>query len=306
LGLTAQWTYKGLSIVAPSNEIDSSDWSSAMQTNFNTACLMPYAYMRNGSDVIFNHERQYWGESDKGTREMVQQAKKLGLKVMLKPHLWIMPNIFTGQLNFDSPERWKSWAPSYREYIFHFAEIAEEENIELFCLATEMESFWTEAPEEFKLIIEGVKKRFSGKITYAANWDEYTRFPYWNEFDFIGVDAYFPLDKNKPKKSWTNHKNALIALSDSLEKQIIFTEFGYRSIADPFTKPWESYSNNNANYTAQLKAYEAFFTVWLIDEHIAGGFIWKWFMGNFRGSGSGTTFSPQFKPAEKLLRKYYK
>tara|TARA_R110001592_G_scaffold307299_3_gene581005 strand:+ start:22263 stop:23255 length:993 start_codon:yes stop_codon:yes gene_type:complete len=306
LCLFSQWTYNGLSIVAPSNEINSSHWSSALETNFNTACLMPYAYMRNGSDVIFDHERQYWGESDKGTREMVQQAKKLGLKVMLKPHLWIMPNTFTGTLTFEHSERWKTWAASYRKYIYHFAEIAEEEKVELFCLATEMESLWAEAPEEFEQLIEGVKKRYSGKLTYAANWDEYKRFPFWNQFDFIGVDAYFPLDKNHPTKSWNSIQLEMNAISDSLNVPIIFTEIGYRSIDDPFTKPWESYDNNTVNHTAQLKAYDAFFKTFIDDKHVAGAFIWKWFMGHFRKEGLSTTFSPQGKPAEKLLRKYYK
>lgn len=292
--------------MAPSTEIDSTHWETALATNANTACLMPYAYMRNGSDVIFDHERQYWGESDKGVKEMVQQAKKIGLKVMLKPHLWIMPHVFTGQLTFEDKSRWVSWSESYRKYIYRFAEIAESENIELFCIATEMESMWVEAPEEFAKLIIGVKKRYSGKLTYAANWDEYKRFPFWNQLDFIGVDAYFPLDKKSPKNSWKAHQTIINALSDSLSKQVIFTEFGYRSIPDPFTKPWESYNKHDANYTAQVKAYDAFFKTWISDQHVAGAFVWKWFMGDFRGPGSGTTFSPQFKPAEKLLSKYYK
>lgn len=267
---------------------------------------MPYAYMKNGSDVKHSNAYQYWGESDVGTREMIRQAKNLGLKVMVKPHLWIIPNVFTGELTFEKANRWQSWAASYKKYIFHFAEVAEQEQVDLFCLATEMESFWVEAPEEFMALIKGVKKRFSGQITYAANWDEYSRFPYWNELDFIGIDAYFPLDKNNPTKSWAPHKEKIVALADSLEKQVIFTEFGYRSINDPFTKPWESYGEKKANFTSQIKAYEAFFKAWLKDEHIAGGFIWKWFMSDFRSKGNNTTFSPQYKPAEKLLRKYYK
>jgi hypothetical protein len=37
------------------------------------------------------------------------------------------------------------------------------------------------------------KKNLLGKLTYAANWDDFDKVPFWNELDYIGIDAYFPL-----------------------------------------------------------------------------------------------------------------
>lgn len=306
ISVVGQLKYKGLSVVAPPNEVDTSVWVDIKAANANSACLMPYSYMRNGSEVIFNHERQYWGESDKGTQVLINQAHEQGMTVMLKPHLWIMPNTFTGHLTFENEELWSKWVKSYQAYIFHFADIAEKEKVELFCLATEMESLWRDHPKGFEDLIAGVKKRYKGKLTYAANWDEYDRFPYWNEFDFIGIDAYFPLDSLNPKQSWKDLRKELEAFSVKNGKPLLFTEFGYRNIDNPYTKPWESDRNVPANNTQQVKAYDAFFSTWKGSQQLAGLYVWKWFIGDRHSRGQNSGFTPQGKPAEKLLSKYFR
>jgi hypothetical protein len=62
--------------------------------------------------------------------------------------------------------------------------------MELFCFGTELGiqsqkrlQYWAQ------LIVK--KKNIKGKLTYAANWDDFDK-PFWNELDYIGIDAYFP------------------------------------------------------------------------------------------------------------------
>lgn len=305
LSVFGQMQYKGLSVVAPSNEPDSSIWQNIKNTKANAISLMPYAYSRNGSDVIYNSQRQYWGESVDGTRQMIRDAHKNQLTVMLKPHLWLMPNTYTGQLNFNSQAEWKTWTESYLKYIFHFAELAEEEAVDMFCIATEMQSMWQEYPTGFIALIEGVKKRYNGKLTYAANWDEYKSFPFWSYFNYIGIDAYFPIDKNNINASFKEIRKELEAFSEQKNKAILFTEWGFRSINDPYTKPWESYSEESGDETTQAEAYTYFFESWQNSKHLAGVYIWKWFVDSYSGHRRTTGFTPQGKAAEKLLPKYF-
>ena len=42
-------------------------------------------------------------------------------------------------------------------------------------------------------LIEKVRTVYSGKLTYAANYDNYQDVGFWNHLDFIGINAYFPL-----------------------------------------------------------------------------------------------------------------
>lgn len=305
--LLAQMQYKGLSVVAPYKEPENGIWADIKAVNSNAISLMPYAYSREGSnEVVYNNSRQHWGETEEGVRKMIRDAHSNNLSVMLKPHLWLMPNTYTGKLTFEDEKDWEVWTESYLKYIFYFAEIAEEEGTDMFCLATEMQSMWKEYPTGFLQLIEGVKKRYKGKLTYASNWDEYNSFPFWTYFDFIGIDAYFPIEKTNIKGSFKKLRQDIEAFAKQKKKSIIFTEWGFRSIADPYTKPWESYGEEKANNEIQAEAYNYFFESWQNSEHLAGVYVWKWFVHGSRGQRGLTGFTPQNKPAEQIIGKYYK
>ena len=68
-----------------------------------------------------------------------------------------------------------------------------------------MEKFVLNRPKFWNELILKIKKLYKGKLTYAANWDEYKRIHFWNVLDYIGVDAYFPLTDKK--SSSTNNRN---------------------------------------------------------------------------------------------------
>jgi hypothetical protein len=55
----------------------------------------------------------------------------------------------------------------------------------LFCFGTEL--VWLQRPctGHNSFII---RKIYSGKLTYAANWDDFDKVP-WNQLDYIGIDA---------------------------------------------------------------------------------------------------------------------
>jgi hypothetical protein len=50
---------------------------------------------------------------------------------MLKPHLWVNHNFYTGDLDWCRVEKWEA---DYEKYILDFAQLAQNENIELFVL----------------------------------------------------------------------------------------------------------------------------------------------------------------------------
>ena len=69
-----------------------------------------------------------------------------------------------------------------------------------------------------------IKEVYKGKLTYAANWDEFKRVPFWKALDYIGVDAYFPLsDKKTPtvaefEKGWKSHKKEIQKIQQQHKK----------------------------------------------------------------------------------------
>jgi hypothetical protein len=62
--------------------------------------------------------------------------------------------------------------------------------------------------------------------------------------DYIGTDAYYPLTQiSYPSiadilAGWTTWVPQLQNLSATYQKQIIFTEIGYQSVADATITPW--------------------------------------------------------------------
>ena len=34
-----------------------------------------------------------------------------------------------------------------------------------------------------------------GKLTYAENWDQYHKIPFWGKLDYVGIDVYFSLNQ---------------------------------------------------------------------------------------------------------------
>lgn len=289
--------------MAPSHEVGDTVYARVTNLQANWISLMPYAFSRKGeTKVHFNLAEQWWGEQFKGVSQMIHDAHKSGIKVMLKPHLWLLSGSFTGHLNFDTPQEWNSWLNNYHDYLLACAQLAEENQVELFCFSTEMESTWKANPLFFEQLIKDIKKVYSGSITYAANWDEYHRFPFWNNLDFIGIDAYFPISEKHPKDSWKKWNLEIKTLSDSLNKQVIFTEIGYTSSSNNLEEPWVHNRDKKGNVVAQLKAYEYFFTHTWSQTWLEGIFIWKWFCDAQYIDLKHSGFSPQNKPAQFYLK----
>ncbi len=304
----------GVSFVAPPKKIGASEVSKPKEKlGANYLSLMPYAFIpENSTDLKYDSKWQWWGETSKGTIEIIRLAKAEGYKIMLKPHVWKRHGEFTGNHKYEEESKWKEFEGSYEAYILHYAKIADSMNVSMFCIGTEWEKFALERKAFWRKLIKKVRKEFSGKLTYAANWDEYEKIYFWEELDFIGIDAYFPLvDSKTPTVSeitreLKEYEKQVNALSDSTNKRILFTEYGYRSRDQSALRPWEADRVGEANMIGQQNAYEGFYQTFWNKKYLAGGFIWKWF-SNYEESGGEqhNGFTPQNKPVEKTIARTY-
>jgi len=194
-----------------------------------------------------------------------------------------------------------------------YAAIAQETNAALFCIGTELEKFVISRPAYWNVLIQEIKKVYKGKLTYAANWDEFKRVPFWRELDCIGIDAYFPVtDKKTPtveefEAGWQPHKIEIQKTQKKFNTPVLFTEYGYRSIDFTGKKPWDSKRiTGSINLLAQKNGLQAIHNQFWKEDWFAGGFIWKWFHKHIEvGGENNNRFTPQNKPAQDLLKKLY-
>ncbi|MFT5581287.1 MAG: hypothetical protein ACI9G9_000534 [Psychromonas sp.] len=306
----------GLSFVATSSVPTESQFNHTLNINANSVAIMPFGFMpsKEKGNIVFNHPNQWEGETPEGIRKTIQLAHKLGQTTMLKPQLWISKGYFTGFLEMDNEEQWLILELKYREFILSFAKIAEEEKSELFCIGTELGRFVAKRPKFWIDLVDEIKTIYSGKITYAENWDCFDKPIFLSQLDYIGVDAYFPLtDKKDPseediKLGWAEHLAKLKLCSETHNIPVLFTECGYRSIDFAGEKPWDYGRKEGAstNLKLQSRLLQVMFDECWSKEYIAGGYIWKWFPNHEDVGGlENNRFTPQNKPAEKIIATFY-
>ena len=218
--ITSAQKINGLSFVASKDSILANDVSTVIDVNANYVALMPFGFIRDLSSpkIFFNTEKQWFGEREQGVIQYAKQLQKRSVKIMIKPQIWVWKGQFTGHISMHSEEQWKVLEDSYTSFILTYAKTAQTLKADILCIGTELEKFVSTRPEYWKFLILKIKKIFKGKLTYAANWDEFKRFPLWDQLDYIGIDAYFPLtDKKLPsvqefEAGWEWHKESFEVL----------------------------------------------------------------------------------------------
>ena len=306
----------GVSFVASREAVDATHIKPVVEVNANYAAIMPFGFVRDmeNPEIIFNTERQWFGERSDGAKQYIEELRKQDIKVMLKPQLWIGRGDFTGYMEMKTEESWKILEDSYSKFILEYANLAQEMKVPIFCIGTELEKFVGHRSEYWQNLIKDIKKIYKGKLTYAANWDEFKRTPFWSELDYIGLDAYFPIcTRQTPTfetsmNGWAQHKPVIKSIADTYQKPVLFTEFGYRSVDYAGKEPWRyDRSMNQVNLEAQVNTTKALFETFWEEDWFAGGFVWKWFIRHDDvGGEDNSQFTPQNKPAEAIIRQYYK
>lgn len=304
----------GASLEMPPNRIGPQPIEHLKSVNAEWVAMIPYGFTPNGtSEVRFGYPGQWWGESEVGTLMCIRMAKNAGLKVMLKPHVWVQGQGWPGKFEPKSERAWKAWENTYREYILAFARLADSSDVDLFCVGTEYRIAIDKRPDFWKKLIKEVKEVYSGPVTYAANWDNFQKVTFWEELDYIGVDAYFPLlDDPLPavediKKKWKPVEDELGALSKKTDRPILFTEYGYMSVEYTNSGHWKHGDTVKVSMQAQANAYRGLFeSIWQQD-WMAGGFFWKWHLNGYKTAGGpkNRRYTPQNKLAAEVIKEWY-
>ena len=306
--------YKGVTLEAPPEPVDPGEMDTLSRLNINAVALVPYAFARKGSaQLAFNSDFQWWGETSEGTTKMCRMARGMGYAVMVKPQVWLHDD-WIGNVDFTDEKAWQQWEAAYTDYILTYAREAERDGAEIFCVGTELSTVALRRTGFMKKLITEVRAVYSGKLTYAANWDTYERILFWDALDFIGVNAYFPLSqKENPVTAelllaWKKPLGKMRELHQKYGKPILFTECGYRSVDYAAGKQWEI-DGGKPNPDLQARAFTAMLNSIADEPWIAGIFIWKWEVSS-RGSRHKkyveTGYSPKNKPAEKVISDFFR
>ena len=103
---------------------------------------------------------------------------------------------------------------------------------------------------QWRHLAKNVRQVYSGRLTLAANFDNYHEVAFWDELDFIGINAYFPLrealetplSEDRLVTSWREIFDQVAAFKEShdLSQEVLFTELGYTRWRGVTVAPWSS------------------------------------------------------------------
>jgi len=302
----------GVSLEMPANPIEGDRFDGIVDFGAKWVSVIPYGYTKEGeAKVNYFWDGRWWGEALNGSAKCIEYAQERGLKTLLKPHVWVVGQGWPGDFDLESEADWQIWESSYRAYVLDCARLADSVNVDALCIGTEYRKSVVKRSEFWKILISEVREIYSGPLTYAANWDNYENVNFWDQLDFIGIDAYFPLsNKREPnleelKSGWAKKSKELKAFSEKWNRKIAFTEYGFKSV-DYMYGGEKSESDLKPNMKNQETGYSAFFqTVWK-EEWMLGGFLWKWHLYEGAGGIENTRYTPQDKPAQKIIEPIYK
>lgn len=295
-----------------------------LPAGMNYVALTPTCMGRDANDIEIACEyERVAGKSgppvmDDELINTIQYLHSVGLRVVLKPHFLLiseLENDFSGpQLGYQwNDETWHAWFENYTVFITHYAQIAEEQQVDIFVIGNEME-YATHREEDWRNVIAAVRLVYTGPITYAANtWNfEALKVGFWDDLDFIGTNAYnyfyqpiSDVSIEGMRNAWEPALQKLEALSETHGKPVLFTEFGATSKMghnQGIARDWIA-----ASYDGQAQAdhYEAFFAAIQDRPWVKGVLIWDLVTEPMQGGPNDLGYSFIAKPAEAVVRQFY-
>ncbi len=278
----------------------------------NSLTLIPYSGFSSMTEPSpFRFSNSSGAENDASIIHAAYTAHKSGMSVMLKPQLWSHLG-WTGDITMQSEKDWNLFFNYYEQWIIHYALIAELYDMEMFCIGVEFQNASLSEHNKWDALFDKVRKIYSGKITYAANWGtEFETVSFWNKLDFISVNCYYPLSKKTNPTDeelltgFEKNLDVIEAVQKKYDMPVLFTEIGFKSIATPWINPHMDDDDQAYDEMAQKRCYSIMQQAMADEDWIKGVYIWKWPSYMSYSGKKNKDFTPCGKAAEDVIKDWF-
>ena len=318
---TNNWQEKGINVQSNYAEDFASD-------NFKQSMRKAYeAGIRTAVLVVSYSQSNFYADdlkpgfntpSDSALQVAITYLKAIGIT----PSIKVFAESPDGWRAFMNPTNRDAWFTNYNNILTKYAKIAEGNGLKLFCIGTEMIKLTSsvENPDNtrrWKGIIANLRKVYTGKLTYSAQfdrvwWNEIDNIGFFEDLDIVSISAYYILTKStnpsidELKTAWSKTEaNDILPLYNKYKKPITFTEFGYKSMDRAFEVPGDWSINSSYNENNQANGFEAFFQYFSDKPYFNGVHIWDWSTNPSAGGFGNTDYTPQNKKTEAVIKKYF-
>lgn len=265
--------------------------------------LIPTWYVDDTSGSLPSRDPEQT-PSDLSLEAAIIEAHRLGMGVVLKPHVDLHNDGDRAEIRPTDPD---AWFGRYRELMVDYAVMAERTGVELMSVGTELAGTMDQ-PEQWVETIDAIEASYDGPLTYAANFDGYADVPFWDHLDFIGIDAYFELvseptaNVDRLATAWTPILDELEQFAGEQDRPVLFTEAGYVSQKGTTVEPWNWEISRDRSDREQAAGYEALLGATADRAWLKGVQWWMWDDLADTGEDQSLDYTPHGKPAETVLR----
>ncbi len=282
----------------------------------NGISVTPFGYIRDPHRPMpLIRSESAGSENDASLVVSAAFARRLGMSVMLKPHIllaggghWGWP----GDVVMKNPDDWPAFFRHYRDWITHYAMLAQMYRFDLLCVGVELTQVTPGHATEWRELIQHVRRFYGGPLTYAANWgEEFENVAFWEALDFIGVNCYYPLsaDSSAGLRELIQGARRVVqtieAVARTHGKRVLITEIGFASRPTPWVQPYRDGRGARPDPQAQAMAYAAMFEALYDRPWLAGLYWWKWPTVLSDGGPGHAGFTPNGKPAENVVKTWF-
>ncbi len=278
----------------------------------NWIASIPYGFMRGAqSTEVYYAGHHIGGESDESMFALAADARSRGLKVMMKPQIWINHDSWPGKIDFENDADWNRFMDNYENWIVHYAIISELSHADLLCIGTEMVKCTLKKPDRWRKLISRVREVYHGPLVYASNYGkEFEQITFWDALDYIGLDNYYAVRTSEKqgasemKQGFLLQKEKVRSVALRFQKPVVFTEIGYMANGGAGMGSRES-DFSDYNEALQAQCYHLAMETYWKEPWFSGMYWWKWFSNPEDQGKEADTHSPHGRTAETVLREWY-
>lgn len=247
----------------------------------------------------------------------IEYAKKIGLKVCLKPMVDCMDGVWRARIHF--PEEGRAdyigrWFRSYQAFMLHYAAIAEKTGCEMLCTGCEMDGMDV-CTDRVCAVIDEVRKVYHGLIMHNINHGDEFKYPWLSKVDVIGISAYYTLTDGEDisheimEISWLRIRDRLRDMHKHYSRPIMFAEIGIRNEHGCSKYPYDFKHRPEIplDEDEQADFYDTAMKVFWNEQWFSGYFWWDWKarLSDDDKIHQNRDFTVYGKKAESVLKKWY-
>ena len=167
--------------------------------------------------------------NDNQLEDLIKYSKDKGLKTLVKPMLNVSDGYWRAYIRFfdeDVPcePKWEEWFKSYGEYIIHYAQFCQKNNVDILIIGCELVGT-DHRCDEWKSLVKNIRRIYNGALTYNCDKYQEHNVKWWDALDYISSSGYYPvgtiskeLDRIEEVCKKNNIKHAYVTCFGSFKK----------------------------------------------------------------------------------------